>query len=142
MGEHALKPMTVDEFLAWDDGTDIRHELANGVIRAMSPPAGPHAAVMVNAIIVVDGALRDRRPCRALAEAGVRIDEHTMWQADVAVTCKEITRETIDPLLVVEILSPSTRTHDLGRKLNDYKSLASVMEIWMIDSERPWAQLW
>jgi Uma2 family endonuclease len=142
MAEQALKLMTVDEFLAWDDGTDTRHELADGVIRAMSPPAGPHATVMANVIVVVHAALRARRPCRPQAEAGVRIDDHTMWQADVAVTCKPTARETLDPLLVVEILSPSTRTHDLGRKLNDYKSVASVQEIWMVDSERRWLQLW
>ena len=38
MAEHALQRMTVDEFLGWDDGTDMRHELADGVIRAMAPP--------------------------------------------------------------------------------------------------------
>jgi Uma2 family endonuclease len=142
MPEHALKPMTVDEFLVCDDGTDIRHELADGVIRAMSPPAGPRAAITANSIALVHAALRARRPCRPLAEAGIRIDEHTMWQADVAVTCKPTARETPEPLLVVEVLSPSTRIHDLGRKLNDYKSLASIVEIWMVDSERRWTQLW
>ena len=49
---------------------------------------------------------------------------------------------SLEPLLVVEVLSPSTRIHDLGRKLNDYKTLPSVQEIWMVDSERRWVQLW
>jgi len=143
MAEQALKLITVDEFLLWnDDDTDTRHELADGVIRTMSPPSGPHSAIVANAIVALHAALRDRQPCRPLAEAGVRIDEHTMWQADVAVTCKPIARETHDPVLVVEVLSPTTRTHDLGRKLIDYKSLPSVLEIWMVDSERRWAQVW
>lgn len=50
--------------------------------------------------------------------------------------------EIVEPLLTVEVLSPGTRTHDLGRKLNDYKGLPSVREIWMADSERRWTQVW
>ena len=142
MTEQALKLMTVDEFLAWDDGTDIRYELADGIVRAMAPPAGPHRTIVSNTTVVVHGALRHRRPCRPEAEAGVRIDEQVMWQADLAVTCQPAAREIADPLLIVEVLSPTTRTHDLGRKLNDYKSVATVQEIWMVDSERRWLQLW
>ena len=65
-----------------------------------------------------------------------------MWQADLAVTCGPAAREIIDPLLVIEVLSRSTRTHDLGQKLVDYKTLPSVIEIWMVDSERRWVQHW
>jgi Uma2 family endonuclease len=43
---------------------------------------------------------------------------------------------------VIEVLSPSTRTHDLGRKLVDYKTLPTVTEISMVDSERRWVQHW
>jgi Uma2 family endonuclease len=97
---------------------------------------------VANAVVMLDAALRQRRPCRPLVEAGVRIDEAVMWQADVTVTCKPIARETQEPVLIVEVLSPSTRTHDLGRKLIDYKSLTSIQEIWMVDSECRWLQLW
>lgn len=142
MAEQALKLMTVDEFLAWDDETDTRYELADGVIRAMAPPAGPHGAIAANTIALIHAALRARRPCRPEVEVGLRISDHVMWQADIAVTCQPVAREIVDPLLVVEVLSPSTRNHDLGRKLNDYKTLPTVREIWMVDSERRWLQLW
>jgi Uma2 family endonuclease len=142
MAEQALELMTVDEFLAWDDGSDIRHELVDGVIQAMAPPAGPHGTIASNANALIYNALYHRRPCRPQSEAGIRIDDRTCWQADIAVTCRPPAPETVDPLLVVEVLSPGTRTHDLGRKLNDYKSLPTVQEIWMVDSERRWLQLW
>jgi Uma2 family endonuclease len=38
--------MTVDEFLAWDDGTDTRYELIDGQIAAMNPPLALHARVV------------------------------------------------------------------------------------------------
>jgi Uma2 family endonuclease len=140
MAEQALEPMTVDEFLAWDDGTDTRHEPADGLIRAMTPPAGPHRTIVVNTSGTLYNALSNRPPCRGEAEAGLRINAHTMWQADLAVTCQPPAREIVDPSLVIEVLSPSTRTHDLGQKLVDYKTLPTVTEIWMIDSERRWVQ--
>lgn len=142
MAERVPRLTTVDEFLAWDDGTDARHELADGVIRAMAPPTGTHGTVVANAIALIHAALRDRRPCRPQAEAGVRVGEHVCWQADVAVTCRPPAPEVVDPLLIVEVLSPGTRLHDLGRKLDDYKGLPSVREIWMADSERRWVQVW
>lgn len=142
MAEQALKLMTVDEFLTWDDGTDTRYELADGVIQAMAPPAGAHRTIVANLAALIHAALRARRPCRPEVEAGLRISDYVMWQADIAVTCQPAAREIVDPLLVVEVLSPSTRSHDLGHKLNDYKTLPSVQEIWMVDSERRWLQLW
>ena len=142
MGEHAPKRMTVDEFLAWEDGSDTRYELVDGAIRAMAPPGGAHGTIAANATVLIHAALRVRRPCRPQSEAGVRISEHVLWQADIAVTCKPPAPEIIEPSLIVEVLSPSTRTNDLGRKLDDYKALPSVQEIWMIDSERRWAQVW
>jgi Uma2 family endonuclease len=144
MGEHAPNRMTVDEFLAWDDGTDTRYELVDGTIRAMAPPSNAHGVIAVNGAVLLRAALRDRRPCLPQAEAGVRINDHVCWQADIAVTCTPIAagNEIDQPVLIVEVLSPGTRTNDLGRKLNDYKTLPSVQEIWMIDGERRWAQVW
>jgi Uma2 family endonuclease len=140
--EQTQRLMTVDEFLRWEDGTDTRYELADGVLRAMAPPAGPHGTIAANAVALIHAALRDRRPCRPQVEAGVRISERVWWQADMAVTCEPPAPEVVDPLLIVEVLSPTTRDHDLGRKLNDYKTLPSVREIWMVDSEARWVQHW
>jgi Uma2 family endonuclease len=144
MAEQALKLMTVDEFLAWDDGTDTRYELADGAIRAMAPPTNVHGTIAGNAALLIGSALRGKRPCRIQPEAGVRIDQHTWWQADLAVTCTPVVpgSEIDRPVLIIEVLSPSTRVQDLGRKLVDYKGLPSVREIWMVDSERRWVQLW
>jgi Uma2 family endonuclease len=144
MAEQALKLMTVDEFLAWDDGTDTRHELVDGTIRAMAPPSNVHGTIVSKAAVLMGSALRAKRPCRSQSEAGVRIDQHTWWQADIAVTCTPVVpgSEIDRPILIAEVLSPSTRVQDLGRKLIDYKGLPSVREIWMIDSERRWVQFW
>jgi Uma2 family endonuclease len=142
MAELAEKPMTVDEFLCWDDGTDRRFELLDGQILAMAPPSGAHRTIAANATRLIGNRLERRSPCRAEVEAGVRVSELTRWQADLAVTCGPLAPDVVEPLLIVEVLSPSTRANDLARKLPDYKALPSVREIWLVDSERRWAQVW
>ena len=141
MAEPAEKLMTVDEFLRWDDGTDTRHELVDGRIVAMASPGPAHRTIAANIVRLIGNRLADRPPCRAEIEAGIRISDVTRWQADVAVTCGPLAYD-VEPLIVVEVLSPSTRRNDLSLELADYKTLPSVQEIWLIDSERRWAQVW
>ena len=135
MADAALKLMTVDEFLVWDDGTDTRYELVDGVPVAMAPPLTPHGAIVANVAYEVTHRTRLRPPCRAIAQAGVWVSEHRYFVADVALTCAQPGRSpnVEDASILVEVLSPSTRAHDLGVKLPTYKDLPSVEEIWLID---------
>jgi Uma2 family endonuclease len=136
--------MTADEFLAWDDGTDTRYELVDGEIVAMAPPSDPHGTIAVNAGVEIANRLRLREPCRAVGEAGIRIDQHSHFKADVAATCAEPRRSPYveEPFLIVEVLSESTWREDAGLKLRRYVELPSVREIWLIDSRERWVQVW
>lgn len=136
--------MTVTEFLAWDGGPEQRFELVDGVPVAMAPTRSFHGTIAANAGLEISRRLEPRPPCRAHAEAGVWISDENLWEADVAATCAppENTAAIVDPFLIVEVLSPSTRTHDKGRKLGDYKELSSVREIWLIESEKRWVEVW
>ena len=51
-------------------------------------------------------------------------------------------RYVADPVLIVEVLSPSTQLHDRGRKLDDYRQLPSVKEILLVASEQRRVQHW
>jgi Uma2 family endonuclease len=71
MPEPAVKPMTLDEFLDWDDGTDTRYELIDGSPVAMAPPAETHRILAMRLSSRIDLALGHRRPCNAQVEAGM-----------------------------------------------------------------------
>src|SRR5271169_6834302 len=109
MSEPAIRPMSVDEFLRWEDGTDTRYELLWGVPTAMAPPAEAHRMLAMRLGSWVDAALANRRPCNAQNEAGVSHPHRSdsFFVADIAVTCQpnERRRQAIkDPILLVEIL--------------------------------------
>jgi Uma2 family endonuclease len=145
VSELAEKRMSLGEFLGWDDGTDARYELVDGFPLAMAPPAEAHRILSVRLSARIDAALQNRRPCNAQTKAGVlrpnRGDSY--YVADLAVTCQpnEPGRQAIlEPILIVEILSPSTERHDRRVKLPVYRQIASVQEIVLIDADSHYAE--
>jgi Uma2 family endonuclease len=146
MAEPAIRPMTLDEFLRWDDGTDTRYELIGGFPLAMAPPADAHGMLAIRLGTRIENALMNRRPCAARSEAGVRLPERadTFFFADLAVSCappEAGIRHVKDPILLVEILSPSTERHDRRLKLPAYRRIESVQEILLIASDSRYAEL-
>jgi len=146
MAELAMKPMTLDEFLRWDDGTETHYELVGGFPVAMAPPAAAHRMLAVRLVSQIDTALSRRRPCNAQIEAGiVRTDRaDTYFEADIAATCEhhEFGQQALkEPFLIVEILSPSTERHDRRMKLPIYRQIETVQEILLIASDGLYAEL-
>ena len=145
MAEPAVKRWTIDEFLAWNDGTDRRYELIDGAPVAMAPPGEAHGTIVANLAIRIGAQLEP--PCRVVGEAGILLPERddAWYQADLAVTCTppEPGRAHVaEPVLLVEVLSPSTAVHDRGLKLVDYCRLASVQEILLVSSTERSVQYW
>jgi Uma2 family endonuclease len=140
----SLPHMSLDEFLRWDDGTDRRYELMDGQVLAMAPPSQPHGTMVMAIGRQIGNALKP--PCRVIGEAGLLIPgrKNTFYVADVVVTCEPLQRiqHVAAPILIVEVLSPSTEMHDRGNKLNDYRLIDSVQEIVLISSRQRRAERW
>jgi Uma2 family endonuclease len=138
--------MTIEEFLVWEDGTDTRYELEQGVPVAMAAPATPHARISSNVSAEIDRHLADREPCRAMSGAGVVIShaDATFYVPDVLMTCEPpaATPYVEAPRLIVEILSPSTKGIDQTSKVPAYAAPPSVAEIWLVDGERRGVLVW
>jgi Uma2 family endonuclease len=146
MAEPALRRMSVYEFLTWDDGTDTRYELIDGLPVAMSPPGGRHGLLCSALNGEIRSALQPpRRPCRVYNKTGVFLPDRsdTYYVADLAATCTPLGQDgwARDPFLLIEILSPSTSRSDLQRKVPDYRRLPSVQEILLIDSFSLYAEV-
>lgn len=144
MGEQAYEFLTVREFLAWDSGDDRGYELHSGQVVAMAPPSAAHTILVGNLARHLGNALEGRAPCTVRSEAGILIDEACWYQADLVVTChphRHGQQEVIEPILIVEVLSPSTEDSDRKIKLPAYRSLASVREIVLVDARRMYCEL-
>jgi Uma2 family endonuclease len=132
-------PMTVDEYLAWAEDQEGRHELLHGEVYAMAPERAGHAKVKAAVYrALFDGVAKAGLPCHVLPDGmTVRIDERTAHEPDALVYCgAELPADAIEvpePVIVVEVLSPSTRRIDASRKLAGYFRLPSVQHYLIVD---------
>ena len=134
---------TADEFIAWALGQATgRFELDNGAVVAMAPERVDHTRAKRNATIALHHAIGARSlPCEVLPDgASVRVNERTVYEPDALVRCGPLSPggalEVSDPVVVVEVVSPSSRGVDTGAKLAAYFSLASVRHYLIVDTDK------
>ncbi|MFO1208904.1 MAG: Uma2 family endonuclease [Amaricoccus sp.] len=131
---------TADEFIAWAmDQPSGRYELDDGQVVAMAPERVRHNLVKFNAAVALRTAVAgEGLPCRVFTDGmAVQVDERTVYEPDAMLRCGPPLPgdavKVLDPLVVVEVLSPSTRAIDSGRKLVGYFSLPSVRHYLIVD---------
>jgi Uma2 family endonuclease len=146
----ALKLMTVEEFLPWAEGKEGRWELHDGVPVMMSsadpammaPERAVHARTKFRAAKTLDGAVaRAGLTCEVFTDGmAIRVDARTTYEPDASVACGlPVPADAVEidnPVIVVEVLSPSTAAIDHGRKLSGYFSIPSVQHYLILDPER------
>jgi Uma2 family endonuclease len=137
--------MTVEVFLDWLDEQPEgrRYELVDGEPVAMAPERVAHARLKAAIWAELRDGIRARGlPCEALPDGmTVRIDQHNAYEPDAVVQCggQPLPDDAVfvpNPLVVVEVLSPSTRARDAGAKLDDYFRLPSVRHYLLVKTER------
>jgi Uma2 family endonuclease len=139
MGAPAAR-VGLDEYLTIDAESELKQEYLNGVVIAMAGASPRHNLIATN-IATAFGRVLGDTPCRVFnSDQRVRVGSTGAYvYPDVTVVCDEphFTDERPqsleNPLLVVEVLSPSTEDHDRGRKLAHYRHLGSVREILLVD---------
>jgi len=137
------RAMTVDEYLAWSDSQSERQrtELINGQIVTMPAERLVHTAVKASVYLALREAIAAARlPCKALPDGpGVRIDDHTVYEPDALVFCGDTPPPNSmlipNPVILVEVLSPTTSHHDTSAKLIGYFKLPSVAHYLIIDPD-------
>ena len=135
--------MNVNEYLAWAQEHPGRYELSDGEVVAMSPEGAGHAAIKYAVQTVLLAGIRSRGlPCHMLPDGmTVRVDETTAYEPDALVYCgQKLAPSALDvpaPVVVVEVLSPSTRRIDASAKLAGYFRLPSVAHYLIVDLAKP-----
>ena len=126
--------MTSDEFITWamQQPKGKRYELFEGEVVAMAPERAAHARTKFRI---------SRRLAEAVEAAGlpcevygggmaVFVDDHTTYEPDAMIRCGEPLADdavkAFDPLVIVEVTSPSTQSVDVGDKLADYFRIPSL----------------
>ena len=128
---------TVEEYFALEDASEQRHEYFEGEVYAMSGATSRHNLIAQNCAFALRQGVRGKG-CKVFLE-GVQLavqTNHYYTYPDVMVTCQpddiEAERTMHHPVLIIEILSPSTADHDRSWKFNQYKQLPSLQHYLLV----------
>jgi Uma2 family endonuclease len=143
MNNLAIKRMTVPEFLTWAETQENpRYELIDGQPVAMAPERSEHVRAKMRAANSLEAAIqRAGVACQAFVDGlTVAVDESTGYVPDALVNWGEaVARDSItapNPVIVVEVLSPSTRGIDTTVKLAGYFRVPSLKHYLIVDLGR------
>jgi Uma2 family endonuclease len=145
------------EYLAHEEASNTKHEYLDGQIYAMAGGTPEHSALIASVTTHLSNQVRGG-PCRVhMSDLRVRILETGLaTYPDVAVICgawqrdTDDTRTVLNPIVIVEVLSPSAEEYDRGEKLEHYKRIPSLraclllapdrreIELWTRDAAEPW----
>ncbi|MEG3847582.1 Uma2 family endonuclease [Microcoleus sp. herbarium19] len=139
--------LTPDEYRAIEETAEERHEYCNGETIAMSGGSEVHSAIACNLLIYLGFLLRDTDFRLYNSDLRIWIPEHRCGTyADLIAVNGEPefngsrTDEILNPLLIVEVLSPSTEAYDRGEKFRKYRSLASFCEYLLVSQTEPYIE--
>jgi len=134
--------MSVDEYLAWSEDNPGRYELVQGEVFAMAAERARHARTRVAVFDALRSAVRKAGlACEAMPDGmTVRINASTAYEPDALIYCgPRVDPDAVEvktPIIVVEVLSPSTRRTDAGEKLTGYFRVPSIHHYLIVDPDR------
>lgn len=138
----AIPRVSVQEYFVLERASSIRHEYVDGEIQAMSGETPNHNIIAGNVYVRLRLAL-DGRPCQSFIEnIRVRVTPTRYRYPDVTALCGEAHFDEqnppalLNPVVVVEVLSPSTTHIDLGEKFIEYRRLETVRDYILVAQDQ------
>jgi Uma2 family endonuclease len=135
--------ISVADYLAGEEVSQTKHEYLGGTVHAMAGASIRHNNIAGNCSAFLHGKLRGK-PCRPYnSDTKIRIEfpDHTrFYYPDAMVVCQsnpDTDHFQTQPVVIVEVLSDSTRRTDLGEKRDAYLTISSLKVLIFIEPDTP-----
>ena len=136
--------LTPAEYLRVERSADRKHEYHDGELFAMGGASRAHALIVTNLVATLAGQLRGR-PCSVYSnDLRVKISRTGLYTyPDVLIACGEQRFDDehqdtlLNPVVIIEVLSPSTESYDRGKKFAHYRTLDSLQEYVLVAQDEP-----
>jgi Uma2 family endonuclease len=136
--------LTPAEYLVRERAAEFKSEYYRGEMFAMAGASKEHVSVAVNLIAELQNRLKGTA-CRTVAnDQRVKVSPTGLYTyPDLAIVCGKAEYDPLDkdtllnPVAIIEILSPSTETYDRGAKFRQYQKLPSVQEYILVSQSEP-----
>jgi Uma2 family endonuclease len=145
MSALSRKKWTPETYLEFERASQERHEFVNGDVYLMTGASENHNLIVSNVITILNLQLRSR-PYRVYP-SDMRVQISTSYDfhyPDITVVCGQSQfagqkrDNLLNPVVIIEVLSPSTEQYDRGRKFQNYRTLESLREYVLVaqDAQR------
>lgn len=144
MSAQPLPRITPEQYLEAERAAEFKSEYYKGRIYAMAGGTAVHSLITVNVTVSLSNAIRGRGCLIFSSDLRLRISYEGLYTyPDLSVVCgkpkyaDERDDTILNPILVVEILSPSTESRDRGFKFQEYGKLESLQEYVLVEQSQP-----
>jgi Uma2 family endonuclease len=138
------KVYTPDEYLALEIEADTRHEYRNGEIVPMTGGTPAHNELAGDLVFLLKTGLKKQPYSIFVTDQRLWIQERNLYTyPDVMVLRRPIELQpgrkdtVINPILIAEVLSDSTKAYDRGEKFATYRAISTLQEYLLIDQYQP-----
>jgi len=134
--------LTIEEYLEFENAGTEKHEYYQGEIFAMSGAKLQHNRIAKNLLVSLENKLKGK-PCEPFgSDLRIHIEKNTLFTyPDISVICGEVeTRNNdeynaLNPTVIIEVLSPSTKSYDRGDKFRLYRDIPTLKDYILVDSQ-------
>ncbi len=138
---YGKQKVSIEEYLEMENAADEKHEYYKGEIFAMSRAKVPHNTITTNILISVGQKLKGKSCKPFNRDQRVHIPSNTLFTyPDTSIICGEIITlndddyNVLNPTVIIEVLSKSTRNYDRGEKFKLYRDIKTLKEYILVDS--------
>ena len=139
---YGKEKISIEEYLTTENAADEKHEYYKGEIFAMSGAKMPHNRITANLLISLGLKLKGKRCQPYGSDARIHIESNTLFTyPDISIICGEVITlnnddyNVLNPTVIIEVLSKSTKNYDRGEKFKLYRDIATLKEYILVDSE-------
>ncbi len=142
MASHSVSKLTEEQYLALDRAAEFKSEFFDGDMFAMSGGSMQHARLQKNITGELYDALRGGECEPFGSDFRVRVSSRMYTYPDISVVCgKPLLADgrqdiLLNPVVIVEVLSPSTENYDRGLKLQRYRTIATLQDYILVDQSQ------
>jgi Uma2 family endonuclease len=140
--DYSKKIYSIEAYLEIENASIEKHEYYKGEIFAMSGAKVPHNIICSNLLVALGFKLKGKK-CKPFgSDQRIHILENTLFTySDISIVCGDVITlnndeyNVLNPTVIIEVLSKSTKNYDRGEKFKLYRDIPTLKEYILVDSE-------
>jgi Uma2 family endonuclease len=138
---YSKQKISIEDYLKMENAAEEKHEYYKGEIFAMSGAKVPHNIITTNILISLGQKLKGKKCKPFNSDQRIHTPSNTFFTyPDISIICGEIITlndddyNVLNPTVIIEVLSKSTRNYDRGEKFKLYRDIKTLKEYILVDS--------